>query len=132
MPEPPVVSVGTGVEQQPGGLQCGRQLDVGVVAGVRLVQQWRPAVRPAGNACRSLPPGQLTAHLRHRAARSRHEQVVAGQIGVIGQELGGGRTVGRLVDAVGKARQSKEPVGQRFVVRYRLPRAYARAVTTST
>ncbi len=71
-------------------------------------------------------------HLRHRGARSRHEQVVAGQIGVIGQELGGGRTVGRLVDAVRKARESKEPVGRRFVVRYRLPGAHARVVTTWT
>ena len=80
VPEPAVVRIRAGVEQQPGCLQRGGQPDVRVVAGVGLVKQRRPAVRPPVTR-RRRRVGQMPAHLGHVRARGRDEQVMSGSSG---------------------------------------------------
>ena len=86
VPEAAVVGVGAGVEQQLGGLQRGRPADVGVVAGVRLVEQRRPAVRSAGHTGRRLSSGEVSAQRRDVGAGGGDEQVASGQLGMLGEE----------------------------------------------
>jgi hypothetical protein len=101
--ETAIIGIRASVEEQPGRLQRDPPANVGVVAGVGLVQQRRPAVRSAGHARPSWPADQVTAYLRGIRARGGYEQVVPGQLGMLSQQLGGGQPVAELVVAVGQA-----------------------------
>ena len=117
VPEPAVVRIRAGVEQQLGRLQRGRPPDVRVVAGVCLVEQRRPAMWPTRLGRSGWSRSKVPAHRRRIRARGRDEQVMSGKFGMLGEKLSGRGAISGLVVTVGQASQSEKPIGQRLVCR---------------